>query len=121
MNEITGNNFDTSAIVEELQILNKGVLSNGEKLDQINEYLILKEQKEKEDKEAAEEKEQKQTEEAELRQQEQSEETDTYTELLTDIRDQSVLTNNLIAGQIFFTGMIFGIILLNVLWNRFIR
>ena len=46
-NENTGNNFDITPIVEELQILNKGVVSNGEKLDSITEYLIAKDKEEK--------------------------------------------------------------------------
>lgn len=125
MNENTDNSLDTSAIVEELQILNKGTVSNGEKLDQVIEYLLTKEKQEQEEKEiqqkeleANKEAEQKN---AEEQQRSDDQQTETYTELLTDIRDQSVLTNNILSGQIFFMGVIFGIILLNVLWNRFIR
>lgn len=131
-NENTGNNINTSSIVEELQILNQGTVSNGEKLDQVIEYLITKDQKDQEEKEAAQKKQQEQEEadqknqqeeDAALKQQEEEtqEQTETYTELLTDIRDQAVLNNNIMAGQIFFMGVLFGIILLNVLWNRFIR
>ena len=118
MNENTGNNSDTATIVKELQILNEGTVSNGEKLDQVIEYLITKEEKEEKQKETAQQEEQKSAEEKEQTATEQNE---TYTELLTDIRDQSALTNDLLTGQIFFMGVIFGIILLNVLWNRFIR
>lgn len=125
MNENTSNNSDTSAIIEELQILNQGTISNGEKLDQVIEYLITKEEKEQEEKESTKEQEEKKDQEeqkaTEEQQQNQEEQTETYTELLTDIRDQSVLTNNLLSGQIFFMGILFGIIFLNVLWNRFIR
>lgn len=125
MYENTSNNSDTSAIIEELQILNQGTVSNGEKLDQVLEYLVIKEEKEQQEKDSKkEEEEQKDQEEqkaSEEEQQNQEEQTVTYTELLTDIRDQSVLTNNLLSGQIFFMGVLFGIILLNVLWNRFIR
>lgn len=125
MNENTSNNSDTSTIIEELQILNQGTVSNGEKLDQVIEYLITKDKKEQEEKETAQE-EQEQAQEEEQKSTEEKEQTvteqnETYTELLTDIRDQTVLTNNLLSGQIFFMGILFGIIFLNVLWNRFIR
>lgn len=125
MNENTGNNSDTATIIKELQILNQGTVSNGEKLDQVIEYLITKEEKEEETKKQEEEKketaQQEEQKTAEEKEQTATEQNETYTELLTDIRDQSVLTNDLLTGQIFFMGVIFGIILLNVLWNRFIR
>lgn len=125
MDENTSNNSDTSAVIEELQILNQGTVSNGEKLDQVIEYLITKDKKEQEEKETAqEEQEQAQEEEqksTEEKEQSVNEQNETYTELLTDIRDQTVLANNLLSGQIFFMGVLFGIIFLNVLWNRFIR
>lgn len=125
MNENIGNNSDTASIIEELQILNQGTVSNGEKLDQVIEYLITKEEKEEETKKQEEEKketaQQEEQKTAEEKEQTATEQNETYTELLTDIRDQSALTNDLLTGQIFFMGVIFGIILLNVLWNRFIR
>ena len=117
-NETNNNSIDFTPLLEEIQILNQGIVSNGEKLDEITEFLITEkkiEQEEKEEKEKAEQ--------IEIQQKSErsAEETETYTELLEDIRDQSALTNNLMAGQIFFMGVLFGIILLNVLWNRFIR
>ena len=131
-NENTSNNIDITPIVEELQILNKGVVSNGEKLDSITEYLIAKdkEDKEKEEEQLKKEEEQlkKDQEEEELqkgieqeKEQSQTEQTETYTEILNDIRDQSVVTNYILSGQIFFMGVLFGVVLLSVLWNRFIR
>ena len=46
-----------ATIVKELQILNEGTVSNGEKLDQVIEYLITKEEEEEETKKQEEEKE----------------------------------------------------------------
>lgn len=131
-NENISNNIDITPIVEELQILNKGVVSNGEKLDSITEYLITKdkEEKDKEEEQLKKEEEQlkKDQEEEELqkgieqeKEQSQTRQTETYTEILTDIRDQSVVTNYILSGQIFFMGVLFGVVLLSVLWNRFIR
>lgn len=124
-NENTSNNTDTAAVIKELQILNQGIGSNAEKLDYITEYLITKDEsaQEKAEKEQqkAEEEEQKLQKAAEEKQQEEEEQTETYTELLSDIRDQVSLTNNILSGQIFFMGVLFGVALLSVLWNRFIR
>ena len=53
-NETVDNSIDFTPLIEEIQILNQGILSNGERLDQINEYLILKDKEEKKEKQAAE-------------------------------------------------------------------
>ena len=124
-NEAANNNLDFTAIIEELQTLNEGTVSNGEKLDQVIEYLIaqdeLKQKKEKDqEKKSTEEAEQAEIKSQEKEQQEQLQD-ETYTMLLTDLRDQTTLSNYLISGQIYFEGVIFGTLLLTVLWNRFIR
>lgn len=117
-NETVNYNIDFTPLLEEIQVLNEGVISNGERLDEISEFLITRDKEEKEEKEEQLKKDQETEQEENIR---SSEETETYTEILSDIRDQSVLTNNIMAGQIFFMGVIFGILFLNVLWNRFIR
>ena len=53
-NETIDNSIDFTTLIEEIQILNQGIVSNGERLDQINEYLILKDKEEKKEKQAAE-------------------------------------------------------------------
>lgn len=124
-NEVPNNNADYSALLKEIQILNEGVVSNGERLTEISEFLIAKdkaENLEKEENLKKQEEEKLKNEEVEKENQvKASEETDTYTELLTDVRDQMVLTNNILSGQVFFMGVIFGILLLKILWDRFIR
>lgn len=117
-NETTNNSIDITPLLEEIQILNQSTISNGKRLDEISDYLIAKDQEEKEarDTEYLDQKEAKRTEE-----QSQADINETYTELLTDIRDQVSLTNNIMSGQIFFIGVLFGVVLLSVLWNRFIR
>ena len=124
-NEAINYTIDFDPLLEELQILNEGTVSNGEKLDQINEYLIAKDKLEKEEKEAAEKKSAEDNEKQEALDQEKSaadqQQTETYTELLTDIRDQVSINNYLLSGEIYFSGVIFGTLLLSVLWNRFIR
>ena len=48
-NETASNNIDFTPVIKELQILNQGVNYNGKRLDQINEYLLLKEKQENEE------------------------------------------------------------------------
>lgn len=130
--EDNSNSFDTLAIVEELQKIDQGLVALNTSQKELTEYIILRDKKADKEKAAAleQEAEKKEAEEQEAetleaeKSEQQTREADqqqTYTELLTDIRDQTVLTNNLISGHIFFTGMLFGVMLLSVLWNRFIR
>lgn len=124
-NENSSNSTDFTAVVEELQNLNHNADANGKKLDQIIDYMLAKDIQEKSEKEEQQKQEEKAAQDNEVKAQEeqaaQDTQTETYTELLSDIRDQTVLTNNILSGQIFFMGVLFGVLLLNVLWNRFIR
>lgn len=120
-NENSSNNTDFTSVIKELQNLNNNTDSNGKKLDQIIDYMLAKEIQEKSDKEQAEKVAADNEVKAQNEQAAQDTQTETYTELLTDIKDQSVMTNYLLSGQVFFMGVLFGVILLNVLWNRFIR
>ena len=131
-NENTNNNIDLTPIVEGLQTLNQGTNSNGEKLDEIMEYLITKDKLEQEEKEkaakeqeekekAAKDQEEKDQQEAEIKSAQEEQDQETFEEVITNIRDQVVLTNNLLSGQIFFMGVVFGVLMLKILWDRFIR
>ena len=120
-NENSSNNTDFTPVIKELQNLNNNTDANGKKLDQIIDYMLAKDIQEKSDKEQAEKVAADNEVKAQEEQAVQDTQTETYTELLTDIRDQSVLTNYLLSGQVFFMGVLFGVLLLNVLWNRFIR
>lgn len=123
MDETTGNTIDTDAIVSELQTLNKGIVSSNEKLDSISEYLIAKETQRQDEqsanKKAEAEKAEAEKQQAEAQEQARSEETETYTELLTDLRDDIRLQNQMFAGQILFTGIICGVLLAKIFFDRF--
>ena len=43
-NETSNNNLDFASVIEELQTLNEGTVSNGEKLDQVIDYLIAQDE-----------------------------------------------------------------------------
>ena len=114
-NETVNYNIDLDPLLKEMQTLNEGVVSNGERLDQINEYLILKDKKESEDSEVKAETEQT-TRDAEIEASEQQNEQ--FEELLIDIRLEQQLTNQLITGSFLFYGVIAGILLFKILWDK---
>lgn len=132
MNEEVSNKELLDAINE----LNQNSVATNNSIKELQEYFILKDRKE-EQKEATakkQEEEQKQTQE-ELQDQQKKEEqsalaeqsakadtqTETYTELLVEIRDKQELSNEIFAGQLFFTGMIAGLLIGIILWNRFYK
>ena len=132
-NETVDNSIDFTPLIEEIQILNQGIVSNGERLDQISEYLILKDKEEKKEKQAAEKQAAEENEAAEKQAAEENEvaekqaaETreaqqqtqETYTELLTDIKEEQQLTNQMFAGQFLLFGIITGILLFKILWDK---
>lgn len=141
------NSVDTNAILTELQILNQGVAAENKKVDQLVEYLIVKDQKEKEEKEQSEAlaskekaeaieserllKEQEQQAEAEQKsaqdekeaadKAEQEEVTETYTELLTDIRDGINLSNEINAINGIYIGIVIGMLFIKILVDRIFK
>ena len=132
-NETVDNSIDFTPLIKEIQILNQGIVSNGERLDQITEYLILKDKEEKKEKQAAEmqaaeekqaaekqaaeENEAAEKQAAENREAQQQTE-ETYTELLTEIKQEQQLTNQMFAGQFLLFGIITGILLFKILWDK---
>ena len=121
-NETIDNSIDFTPLIEEIQILNQGIVSNGERLDQINEYLILKDKEEKKEKQAAEEQAAEENEAAEKQAAEtreaQQQTEETYMELLTEIKEEQQLTNQMFAGQFLLFGIITGILLFKILWDK---
>ena len=112
-NEDTSNNSDVSSIVKEIQILNQGISANGERLDKINELLteqndnaMLADEVIEPDESANEEVE------------EETEQIDQYEVVLQSINDQIVLNNQLLAGSFIFYGIICGILLFKILWDK---
>ena len=124
MNEKEVTNKD---ILDALNSLNDNTVANNDSIKELTEYLISKDEKEKEEQEKNEElraeKEETESKEQETAKAEESakadSQTETYTELLTSINDNVILTNHLIAGQIFFMGALLGTLLIKILFERF--
>lgn len=130
--EDTNNNIDSSAIFGELQTLNQGISSINKQTEELVLYLVNKDKEAEAEKKEAE-KLAKKTAEADAEQaeadaeaqeakdQQAQEQTETYTELLTDIRDGIELENQMFAGQILFMGIICGVLLAKIFFDRFLK
>lgn len=133
MKEETITNED---ILNAINVLNSNTVATNDSIKELQEYFILKDKKEEKEKQNQEEialKEKKNQEEIQKQQEEEEAsalaeesarseaETQTYQELLVDIRDKQELSNEIFAGQLFFTGMIAGLLIGIILWNRFYK
>lgn len=126
--EITNND-----LLQALNDLNHTSVATNNSIKELTEYLIIKDKQEKQkedtlnkqaeqaEKEEAEIQEQKEQKEASA-QAEQSARADSQTEeyetLLSDIRAEQQLTNQLLSGQFLFFGIICGILLFKILWDK---
>ena len=124
MNENDG--ATNNDILDAINRLNDNTVATYNSITDLQEYLISKDNRERDDK-AKEEKKQEETkqQEEELKKQQDEEEasvlaeesarsqaeTETYQEILVDIRDKQELSNDIFAGQLFFTGMIAGLLI----------
>lgn len=121
-NESTSSNIDLTPLIKEIQTLNKSVGSNGERLDQITDYLItqdkLQSEKEEQLKKEQEEQQEINTKATQEKEQSEQQQTETYTELLQNVSDQLEVQNALISGQNFMSGIICGVLLFTILWNK---
>ena len=126
--EVTNND-----LLQALNDLNQTSVATNNSIKELTEYFIIKDKQEKQkedtlnkqaeqaEKEEAEIQEQKEQEEASA-QAEQSARADAQTEefetLLADIRAEQQLTNQLLSGQFLFFGIICGILLFKILWDK---
>ena len=121
--EDSNNNIDNSAILKELQALNKGIDALTENQEVLTEFIINKDKEEKEEQEQKQEEELKKEEETKQEQtkadQESTRQAETYTETLEQISDNVNVTNHLLAGQNFFLGVVVGVLLIKILFDRF--
>ena len=117
-------NFD--AVLSEMSALNKGISSSNEKLDELILFLQNSEkrqlEKEQQDElkkvQEAQEQGQRELEQEQLESEADQAEQETYTEILSDIRTEIQFNNQLIAGSFLFYGIICGILLFKILWDK---
>lgn len=117
------NNNDS--ILQALSDLNQNTVATNNSIKELQEYFLIKDKREQEKQAKAEEEESKALEVKEQEEQTskdaEQQQVDTYTELLTDIRDNVQLSNEIFAGQLFFTGVIAGLLVGIILWNRIFK
>lgn len=114
--EDNGNNVNNSSVLEELQTLNEGITSLNENQEELTEFII---KRDKETSEAQAEKDQKLEEDQAKSDQDQTQQAETYTETLEQISNNVNVTNHLLSGQIFFLGVVVGVLLIKILFDRF--
>lgn len=120
-------------LLNALNLLNENSVATNNSIKELQEYFIIQDRKEYQEKETLKKQEEQnakvdaefQEREQQAEQSEKAEETakadaqtETYTELLTDIRDQIQLNNQLISGQFLMFGIICGILLFKILWDK---
>ena len=126
--EVTNND-----LLQALNDLNQNSVATNNSIKELTEYLIIKDRQEKQKEETLnKQSEQAEKEEAEIQEQKEQEEasakaeqsakadaqSQTYEELLIDIRSEVQLTNQLLSGQFLFFGIICGILLFKILWDK---
>lgn len=123
-------------LLDALVKLNESSSATNKSVQELQAYFIAKDKREEQKSQTQEKIEQEADKEAsELEQQalkqEQSEkaeqtakadaQNETYTELLTDIRDQVTLNNQIMSGQLLFIGIICGVLLAKIFIDRFMK
>lgn len=132
MEETTSTQVNTE-LIEVLNKLNNSVEQNTQSINQIQQYLIIKDRQDKKDQQAKEETEQKKAEEEQKTQEEKQEQealaseesaakadaqTETYTELLTEINEGVQLTNQLLTVQGIYFGIVIGLLFMKIFIDR---
>lgn len=123
-------------IIDALNSLNENTVSTNNSIKELQEYLIIQQRKQ-EQKEAtlAKQAEEEAEEQALLDEQSAKEEesalaessakadaeTQTYTELLTDIRDQMILNNDLLVINGIYIGIVVGLLFVKTIWDRIFK
>ena len=112
-------------ITEALNNLNQNTVVTNNKLDELQHYFIRKdEEEEKAQKKAQQEAEEKeantkaQEEEQQTREAQQQTQEEIYTEQLQNINSQLEATNGMLVGNFVTDGIICGVLLLTILWNK---
>lgn len=113
------------AVLKELQKINKYNETQQEAQKQAKQEADTKAEAEAQQAEAdaleAEEQAKSDAKIAEEKEAQEAQQTETYTELLTDIRNELDFSNQVYAGQILFMGMICGVLIAKILLDRFMK
>lgn len=123
-------------ILNALQDLNANTVATNDSVKELQEYLIIQQKKEDQEKATLKKQaEQEAEEQAVIDEQTAKEEesalaesnakaeaeTETYTELLTDIRDQISLNNELLVVNGIYIGIVVGLLFMKVLFDRLFK
>ena len=116
-------------LTEALNNLNQNTVATNNSVQELKEYFIKKDKEEEKEKQEAEK---QAKEEAEIKEQEEAEaqtkaeqtreaqqtQEEIYTEQLQNINTQLEVTNGMLVGNFVTDGIICGVLLLTILWNK---
>lgn len=116
-------------LIDAINELAKNQVQTNNSIKELQEYLIIKDRQEEEAKQKeqeiaeedalrAEEAKDIEKQEQQTRAEEQKSQDEIYTEQLQNVNTQIEATNGMIAGQYITNGIICGVLLLTILWNK---
>lgn len=126
------NTVDNTAIIEELQALNKGIVAVNSSQKELTEYIILRDRKADEEKaqndkvqaeadQAKSEADQLQSKQDQEQAKADQEITETQTDLLSDINDSLQLSNQIQTFNVLIFGIICGLLFIKIFLDRMVK
>lgn len=104
---------------ESIDRLSNNTQDTNNAVNDLREYLQDKDNKQAEAEAEAEQKAQEETEHQTEQQTAEQESTETEIQLLTEVKQELQLQNQMIAGSFMMSGIICGVLLFTILWNKF--
>lgn len=125
MEEVTTIEIENQAIIDALNSLNENSVATNDSIKELQEYLIIQDNRKQQEKQEQEDNAQIEKEASDLAEQKASSEAEqqaeTYTEILTDIRTQLELSNELEAVNNIWFGVIIGLLWIKILFDRLFK
>lgn len=125
MEEVTTIETENQAIIDALNSLNENSVATNDSIKELQEYLIIQDNRKQQAQQDQEDNAQIEKEASDLAEQQASSEAEqqaeTYTELLTDIKTQIELSNELQSVNNIWFGVIIGLLWIKILFDRLFK
>lgn len=125
MEEVTTIETENQAIIDALNSLNENSVATNDSIKELQEYLIIQDNRKQQAQQEQEDNAQIEKEASDLAEQQASsdaeQQAETYTELLTDIRTQLELSNELQAVNNIWFGVICGLLFIKILVDKILK
>lgn len=125
MEEVTTIETENQAILDALNSLNENSVATNDSIKELQEYLIIQDNRKQQAQQEQEDNAQIEKEASDLAEQQAisdaEQQAETYTELLTDIRTQLELSNELQAVNNIWFGVICGLLFIKILVDKILK